>query len=97
MLRLSRQTGLTPATIEVDGPLDVVAAYDLRRMFAEVIREGESHIVLDLSRVSWVDDAGIQGLSWCSLHAIDSERLLTWSGCSQPLLSALRRSRSPQG
>lgn len=94
MPRLSCHLRPGATAIEVDGPLDIVGAYDLRLMIAEVIREGAPHIVLDLTRVSSVDLAGIECLSWCSEYALAAGRVITWAGCSQPLVSALESSLS---
>ena len=86
------------AVIEVDGDLDTITGHDLRRALATVLRTTTGLINLDLSRVSLVDEDGIETLTWCSQAAISGGRRLMWSGCSQPLAERLRMTadlRSP--
>ena len=79
--------------IEVDGVLDAVASHDLRSLLARLLATGHHHVQLDLSRVTYADADGIAGLAWCSEHAIETDTVLTWRGCSQPVLAALQGER----
>jgi anti-anti-sigma factor len=45
--------------VYVDGPLRVPLTHDLRHSVKALLRRGDANIVLDLSRVSRVDAAGI--------------------------------------
>lgn len=76
--------------IEVDGALDAVGAYDLRRVLVAALQGAPGDIVLDLSRVTFADDHGVSTLSWCSEQALAAGRTLSWSSCSQALTRDLR-------
>ena len=52
--------------VEIDGTLDIVAGYDLRRVFGHALRSTTGALSLDLSRVSAADDDGVAALRWCS-------------------------------
>lgn len=78
--------------IEVDGDLDIVAAHDLRRAYADAELATDGALEMDLSRVSAADHAGIDALSWCVTRAVATRRTLSWSTCSQPLAGAIRAS-----
>lgn len=93
MHQISSQASPAITTIEVDGNLDVVGAYDLHRSLAAAIRDGAQRVSLDLSRVATIDDAGVRGLLRCCDTAIATGATLTLSGCSRPSIEALRRSR----
>lgn len=81
-------------TIEVDGRLDVVSAYDLRCSLDSALREGARSVGLDLTRVTEADLDGVQGLRRCCDDAVAAGVVLTMTGCSRPLradLAALER------
>lgn len=79
-------------TVEVEGRLDAVTAYDLRTTLEDLGKQGRDRISLDLTRVQHADSDGVDALRWCSEHAIRSGSVLTWKGCSRPLAQALRAS-----
>lgn len=76
--------------IEVDGALDAVGAFDLRRVLSAALQGAPGDIVLDLSRVTSADEHGVGTLSWCSEQALAAGRTLSWSSCSQALTRDLR-------
>jgi anti-anti-sigma regulatory factor len=81
-------------TIEVDGSLDVVSAYDLRCSLESALRQGARVVGLDLTRVTEADFDGVQGLRRCCDAAVAAGVVLTMTGCSRPLradLTALER------
>lgn len=81
-------------TIEVDGRLDVVSAYDLRCSLDSALRQGARVVGLDLTRVTEADLDGVQGLRRCCDDAVAAGVVLTMTGCSRPLradLAALER------
>jgi anti-anti-sigma regulatory factor len=81
-------------TIEVDGSLDVVSAYDLRCSLDSALRQGAHVVGLDLTRVTDADLDGVQGLRRCCEDAVAAGVVLTMTGCSRPLradLAALER------
>jgi ABC-type transporter Mla MlaB component len=81
-------------SIEVDGSLDVVAAYDLRCSLDAAVRHGAHVVGLDLTRVSDADLGGVEGLQRCCDAAVAAGVVLTMTGCSRPLradLAALER------
>lgn len=91
-------TSLAGATsIEVDGRLGVVAAYDLRRHLDAAIRRGSRSIGLDLSRVTSTDADGVLGLRQCCDAAVAAGVVLALTGCSRPLRAdlAAEESRDP--
>lgn len=77
-------------TIEVDGELDAVASHDLRVAMLGFADQART-LTFDLTRVTGVDADGVRALEWCSRLAIERRTVLRWSGCSGPLLDALRR------
>ena len=85
-------------TIEVDGRLDVVAAYDLRCRVESALRQGVASVGLDLTRVTEADVDGVHGLRRCCDAAVAAGAVLAMTGCSRPLrahLAALE-SRPPR-
>ena len=81
-------------TIEVDGSLDVVSAYDLRCSLESALGQGARVVGLDLTRVTEADFDGVQGLRRCCDAAVAAGVVLTMTGCSRPLrthLAALER------
>ena len=76
--------------IEVDGALDPVGGYDLRRVLVTALQGAPGDIVLDLSRVTSADDHGVSALSWCSEQALAAGRTQSWSSCSRVLTRDLR-------
>ena len=88
-------------SIEVDGDLDVIVGYDLRRTVAAALRDGCRQLFLDLSRVSRVDAAGADSLRTCAEDVAAEGGELTLTSLSGPLrgipgLSA-RSERGPEG
>lgn len=75
--------------IEVEGELDLIGGYDLRNAFAAVLRSSSGAVALDLSSVTAVDDRGLASLEWCSVHAVETRRVLTWTACSRPFVRDL--------
>ena len=75
--------------IEVDGELDLVSGYDLRHAFAPALHSSTGAVTLDLSRVRAVDDQGLATLEWCWTHAVESSRVLEWTGCIHPCIRDL--------
>jgi anti-anti-sigma factor len=58
-LTLVRRTDRRGAVIYVEGPFRVPLTGELRHRVLELLRRGERTIVLDLSRVSRIDAAGV--------------------------------------
>ena len=86
-------------SIEVDGSLDVVAVYDLRRRLDLALRQGSHAVGIDLTRVTSADFDGVQGLRQCCDAAVAAGVVLSLTGCSRPFradLAALE-SRSSRG
>lgn len=84
-------------SIEVDGSLDVVAAYDLRRRVDLALRQGSRVVGIDLTRVTSADFDGVRGLQGCCDAAVAAGVVLSLTGCSRPFradLAALETSRS---
>lgn len=76
-------------TIEVDGSLDVVAAYDLRARLDAALRQGLRVVEVDLTRVTSASLDGASGLERCCTAAVDAGAVLTLTGCSLPLRADL--------
>lgn len=77
-------------TVEVDGPLDVIQAHDLRRCVAAALESGAHRIELDLSRVTGVDHEGVRGLKAACAAAIAARVPLVVVRCSRPFVSEVR-------
>jgi anti-anti-sigma regulatory factor len=75
--------------MQVDGVLDAVPAYDLRGLLTSLLATGHHHVQFDLSQVTYADAGGVAGLAWCADHAMRTDNILTWRGCSRPVLAAL--------
>lgn len=71
--------------IEVDGNLDVVVGYDLRRTVATALRDGCLQLFIDLSRVPRVDRAGADSLRTCAEDVAAMGGELTITALSGPL------------
>ncbi|RYB90207.1 STAS domain-containing protein [Nocardioides glacieisoli] len=87
-------------SIEVDGTLDVVAAYDLRLRLDVALRQKSHFVGIDLTRVTSVDPDGARGLRRCCEAAVAAGVVLTLTGCSGPFrtdLARLESRRSPVG
>ncbi|MCF6376688.1 STAS domain-containing protein [Nocardioides KLBMP 9356] len=80
--------GLT-TSIEVDGPLDVIAAYDLCARVDAALRGGARVIGIDLTRVTSASLEGVRGLGRCRDAAIEVGAVLTFTGCSRPFRADL--------
>ena len=85
--------------IEVDGPLDVIAAYDLQRRLDRALRQGSDSVRMDLTRVTSVDPDGVRGLQRCCEAAIAAGAVLALTGCSRPFRADLAtlETRRPRG
>jgi ABC-type transporter Mla MlaB component len=84
-------------SIEVDGSLDVVAAYDLWSRLDGALREGTRVIGIDLTRVTSASVEGVRCLARCRDAAIEAGAVLTLTGCSRPFradLAAVESARS---
>jgi ABC-type transporter Mla MlaB component len=90
MRRVTAREESDRVTIEVDGELDTVASHDLRAAMVRFADQART-LTFDLTRVAGVDADGVRALEWCSRLAIERRTVLRWSGCSGPLLDALRR------
>jgi anti-anti-sigma regulatory factor len=88
------QTG-DATTIEVDGSLDAVAAYDLQRCLGSELGRGAQSVALDLTRVTTMDHDGVRGLRRCCETAIAARVVLTIPGCSRPALQSLELFEAP--
>lgn len=87
------------SSIEVDGHLDVVAAYDLRCHLDVAIGHGSHAVGIDLTRVTSADFDGVRGLRQCCDTAVAAGIVLALTGCSRPFradLAALE-TRSARG
>lgn len=82
-------------TIEVDGPLDIIRAHDLRRTVEGAVRSGAHRIELDLSRVTGVDDLGVRGLTDACAVAIDARVPLVIVSCSRPFVAEVQLLHDP--
>ena len=76
-------------TIEVDGSLDAVAAYDLQRCLDSALLRRAQSVALDLTRVTRMDHDGVRGLRRCCDTAVAARVVLTITGCSRPALRSL--------
>lgn len=76
-------------TIEVDGSLDAVAAYDLQRCLDSALLRRAQSVALDLTRVTTMDDDGVRGLRRCCDAAVAARVVLTITGCSRPARRSL--------
>lgn len=83
----STSSGVT--SIEVDGRLDVVSAYDLRCCLEAALREGSHFVGIDLTRVTAADADGVRGLERCCDAAVASGVVLALTGCSRPFRADL--------
>ena len=81
-------------TIEIDGSLDVVAAYDLRSRLEVALRQGSHYVGIDLTRVTSADVDGVRGLRRCCEAAVAAGVVLTLTGCSRPFRADLARVES---
>ena len=94
MHHITSSTVAGVTSIEVDGSLDVVAAYDLRsRLDAALWRRSHS-VGIDLTRVTAVDIDGVRGLRRCCEAAVAAGVVLTLTGCSRPFRADLARLES---
>ena len=89
MHHITSSTVSGSTSIEVDGDLDVVAAYDLRRRLDHALRQGVDFVGLDLTRVTSADHDGVQALRRCCDAAVAAGVVLALTGCSRPLRSDL--------
>lgn len=89
MHHISTSTVSGATSIELDGGLDVVAAYDLRRRLDRALEQGSHFIGLDLSRVTSADPDGVRGLRQCCDAAVAAGVVLALTGCSRPLRADL--------
>ena len=63
MLTLTTDTITTGATVvSAQGRLDLAAAADFRALVADTVEEGHVRVVVDLSRVTFLDSSGIGAL-----------------------------------
>jgi anti-anti-sigma regulatory factor len=76
-------------SIEVDGRLDVVAAYDLWCHVDRALRAGARVIGIDLTRVTSAGVEGVRALGRCRDAAIEAGIVLTLTGCSRPFRADL--------
>jgi anti-anti-sigma regulatory factor len=76
-------------SIEVDGCLDVVAAYDLRSHVDRALRRGSHFVGMDLTRVTSADAYGVHGLRECCDAAVAAGVVLALTGCSRPFRADL--------
>ena len=100
MHHITSSTAPGGTSIEVDGSLDVVAAYDLRRRVDLSLQQGSRVIRLDLTRVTSADLDGVQGLRRCCDAAVAAGVVLSLTGCSRPLradLAAVERGSRSSG
>ncbi len=88
----SASSGVT--SIEVDGSLDVVTAYDLRCCLEVALRDGAHFVGIDLTRVTSGDADGARGLRQCCDAAVASGVVLAVTGCSRPLRADLAKVES---
>jgi ABC-type transporter Mla MlaB component len=65
MHQICLQVSAPRGSIEVDGDLGLVAAFDLRRTIESALRQGCRHISLDLSRVLSVDALHVNAVVQC--------------------------------
>ncbi len=57
------------AVVAIDGRLDALEAGPLRQMLKEHLEIGKIRLVVDLSRASFIDSAGLAALVWAMKHA----------------------------
>lgn len=76
-------------TIEVDGSLDAVAAFDLQCCLDSALVRRVKLVALDLTRVTTMDHDGVLGLRRCRDTAVEARVVLTIAGCSRPALRSL--------
>jgi anti-sigma B factor antagonist len=77
----SRGEGENLAVIAVEGKLVLGAALNsLREKLDKSLQTSAQHIVIDLSRVSYIDSAGIGALALAFLNAKNSGRSLKLAG-----------------
>lgn len=76
-------------SIELDGSLDVVAAYDLQRRVDTALRQGSRFVGIDLTRVTSADLDGVRGLQRCCDAAVAAGVVLALTGCSRPFRTDL--------
>lgn len=89
MHHITSSTSSGATSIELDGRLDVVAAYDLGRRVDDAVRLGSRVVGLDLTRVTSADAGGVHGLRRCCDAAVAAGVVLTMTGCSRPFRADL--------
>lgn len=90
MRRVFVHSSGSSVAIEIDGQLEIVAAYDLRAAVTSALATSDGVITFDLSRVTGVDADGIEALQWSCERANAVRRPLLWTRCSQPVRRDLR-------
>jgi anti-sigma B factor antagonist len=79
------------AVVAVDGELDLATAPDLKRTLCELLSNGRSRLVLDLSQASFVDSTGLSVLVGVHRRLAPDERLAI-AGAHERVLDVLERS-----
>jgi anti-sigma B factor antagonist len=79
------------AVVAVDGELDLATAPDLKRTLCELLGNGRSRLVLDLSQASFVDSTALSVLVGVHRRLAPDERLAI-AGAHERVLDVLERS-----
>ncbi len=86
--------GESQAVITVEGKLVLGSALNtLRERLDESLKTSAQNIVIDLSRVSYIDSAGIGALALAFFNAKNSGRSLTLAGPQQNVKDAIGLTR----
>lgn len=86
-LRDSPVTAAGPEAVSIEDGLDIRVVSDLRARLLDAFERTE-RVIIDLSRVSSADAAGLQLLLSARRHATASGRCVELKGPTPPLLSA---------
>ncbi|MEZ5444265.1 MAG: STAS domain-containing protein [Gammaproteobacteria bacterium] len=87
VLRDSRAAAVAPASVSVEDSLDIRVVVDLRAQLLDALEKAET-VIVDLSRVSSADAAGLQLLLGAQRHASACGRRLELAGATPALRSA---------
>jgi anti-sigma B factor antagonist len=89
-LSFSENTIESQVIVEVRGEVDVHSAPQLRDRLTEVIDSGQKSVVVDLTRLSFIDSTGLGALVAVLNHAKGTDAALRVACSSERLLKVFR-------
>ena len=83
---MTNASGLTPRRIALDGEYDIARKDEIAKAFAGL--DGEDAVIVDLSKVTYLDSAGLRELALLRLKNLD--RYIALVGANQNLRRLLK-------